>query len=143
MIRKFRPDDIDAVLKMGFESFKKGNSFLKMEFVEEHHKMAKELIPYADIYIYEENGKVLGSVVIVDNGYILGVNVDISMQRRSMGTKLINYCKSKYKNLNADVFAKNSIALNFFKKNGFEIVGEKFNLELNEKEYEMKFLTIK
>lgn len=139
MIRKFSPKDIDVVLKIGFESFRDENKFIKLELVDEHLKMAKELLPVADIYIYEENGEILGSVAVVDNGYILGVHVDVSRQRKGIGSMLINYCKSRYKNLNADVFVRNNKSVKFFLKNDFKIVKEKNYLDFNEQEYEMSF----
>jgi putative acetyltransferase len=52
---------------------------------------------------------------------------------------LIEYSKSKYKELSLNVYAKNENALNFYYKNNFKVLGSMINEETNELEYTMVY----
>ena len=66
---------------------------------------------------------------------------DVKKEKQSMGigSKLIEYCKSKYSELMLKVYVKNKRAVAFYERKEFKIIEEEIDEETNEKEYVMKW----
>lgn len=84
---------------------------------------------FSKIYVYEENNKVLGFLHITD----LGENVDIinlvvhpEFRNKKIASALLDYMLSEAENKTKvwtlEVSTKNKIAINLYKKFGFEVV---------------------
>jgi len=82
--------------------------------------------PYNYIYGYFEKDRLVGFihiVLLVDEADIINIVVDDFYRRKGIATKLINYVTKRFdlKALNLEVRESND-AINFYLKNGFEIV---------------------
>ena len=139
MIKNFELSKLDEVMKIWLETNIDAHSFISKEYWTGNFDMVKEMMPSAEIYIYEESGIIKGFIGIVEGSYIAGLFVKKEYQREGIGRKLIDYCKAKYPYLILDVFMKNEKAVNFYKKNDFIVQEEGINQDTEEIEYTMCF----
>ncbi|NFO05015.1 N-acetyltransferase [Clostridium botulinum] len=139
MIRKFKLNELDDVLKIWFDTNIEAHDFIQKEYWTENYDLVKQMLPSADIYVYDENNVIKGFIGIVEENYIAGLFVKKEYQRDGIGQQLIEYCKSKYLSLKLDVFIKNKNAVNFYYKNNFKVLDEHINEDTKETEYTMFF----
>lgn len=139
MIKEFKIDYLDEVMKIWLETNIIAHYFIEKEYWINNFDLVKELLPDAKVYIFQEDNIIKGFIGIIEEGYIAGLFVKSEYQREGVGKKLIEYIKPKYSQLKLDVYSKNKNAIKFYCKNNFEIVNEKNNEDTNELEYEMIF----
>lgn len=136
MIEKFNKKDIDAVMQIWKKENIKAHYFISKEYWENNYENVKKVLPDSEIYVYTNKNKIEGFIGI-NNNYIEGLFIDTNSQNKGTGTTLLNKVKREKKRLTLNVYKKNKKAINFYKKNGFIIIEEKFDENTNEKEYTM------
>ena len=139
MIKNFDLSKLDAVMKIWIDTNVDAHNFIQKEYWINNYELVKQMLPAADIYIYEENNVIKAFIGGIEGNYIAGLFVKKEYQGQGIGKKLINYCKSKYLHLKLDVFIKNKNAVNFYYKNGFKVLDKHFSEETKEIEYTMFF----
>ena len=139
MIKEFNINQLDEVMKIWLEVNEDAHSFISKEYWNNNYELVKSLLPDANIYVFEEDNIIKGFIGIIEDGYIAGIFIKNEYQREGIGHKLIEYSKSKYKELSLNVYAKNENALNFYYKNNFKVLGSKINEETTELEYTMVY----
>lgn len=139
MIKNFDLSKLDAVMKIWIDTNVDAHDFIQKEYWINNYELVKQMLPAADIYIYEENNVIKAFIGVIEGNYIAGLFVKKEYQGQGIGKKLIDYCKSKYLHLKLDVFIKNKNAVNFYYKNGFKVLDEHFSEETKEIEYTMFF----
>ncbi len=101
----------------------------------------KESKDFTNILVYEENGKIIGVLVyslIYDRIEIEYIVVNDKYKKLGIGSKLLKYIeKSGIKNITLEVRESNGVAINFYKKNGYEIVATRKNYYKDENGYLM------
>ncbi|MDY4800994.1 MAG: hypothetical protein SO183_05075 [Fusobacterium mortiferum] len=75
MIREFKIKDLERVMEIWLESNIDAHSFIDKKYWEDNYEMVKEILPSAEIYLYEENKNILGFVGLMEN-YIAGIFVE-------------------------------------------------------------------
>jgi len=139
MIKKFDISKIDDVMAIWLETNINAHSFTPKEYWIENFGMVKQMLPSADIYVYEESNLIKGFIGVVEQNYIAGLFVKKEYQKEGIGQKLIDHCKYRYPYLILDVFTKNKRAVNFYYKNDFIVVDERIHGDTEEMEYTMSF----
>lgn len=139
MIKEFKIDQLDEVMKIWIETNIDAHNFIPKEYWINNFELVKQMLPTANNYVFEENNIIKGFIGIIEQSYIAGLFVKKEYQGEGIGQKLIEYSKSKYGHLTLDVFVKNEKALNFYYKNSFEVLDTKINEETKELEYTMIF----
>ncbi|BCZ47280.1 acetyltransferase [Clostridium gelidum] len=139
MIKNFDLSKLNSVMKIWIDTNIDAHNFIQKEYWINNYDLVKQMLPLADIYIFEENNVIKGFIGVIEENYIAGLFVKKEYQGKGIGQKLIDYCKSKYLLLKLDVFIKNKNAVNFYYKNGFKVLDEHFSEETNEIEYTMSF----
>ncbi|CUU49844.1 N-acetyltransferase [Clostridium beijerinckii] len=139
MIKDFKLDNLDKVMEIWIDTNIEAHDFIPKEYWKDNFELVKQMLPSADIYIFEENNIIKGFIGIVEQNYIAGLFVKKEYQREGVGKKLIEYCKSKYSNLTLHVFTKNMTAVNFYMKNNFKVIDEHINEDTKAVEYTMAF----
>lgn len=139
MIKNFNLSKLDSVMKIWIDTNIDAHNFIQKEYWINNYDLVKQMLPLADIYIFEENNIIKGFIGIIEGSYIAGLFVKKEYQREGIGQKLLDYCKSKYLILKLDVFIKNKNAVNFYFRNGFKVLDKHFSEETNEFEYTMIF----
>ncbi|MCR1953235.1 N-acetyltransferase [Clostridioides mangenotii] len=139
MINKFDASKLDDIMEIWLETNIEAHRFTPKEYWIENFDMVKKMLPYSDVYVYEDGNIIKGFIGVVEQNYIAGLFVKKEHQREGIGQKLIEYCKSKYPYLVLDVFKKNEKAVRFYLKNDFIVVDEQIHKDIKEIEYTMSF----
>lgn len=138
MIRKFEKNDIDGVMQIWLSGNLDAHSFISDEYWKSNYNLVQEQIQQADIFVYEDKGRIYGFIGIVE-GYIAGIFVDKDYRNHSIGKMLIEYVKQYYDVLTLNVYRKNERAVSFYHRQGFSTVSESTDCDTNEVEYKMKW----
>ena len=99
-------------------------------------ELVKELLLQATVYVYEDNQKIQGFIGLNDE-YIEGIFVSEAMQSQSIGKTLLNYVKNTRSKLILNVYQKNTPAISFYQREGFEIQYSGLDEATGEKDYGM------
>lgn len=138
MIREFKKEDSNQVMKIWLETNRKTHSFIEQEYWKKNEKEVKKAILDAQVYVYEEDKIVVGFVGIVD-GYIAGIFVEEKKQNKGIGKQLIEECKRRYTKLNLKVYEKNKRAIQFYQREDFKIRNKKLEKDTQEIELLMEW----
>lgn len=138
MIRKFEKNDIDGVMQIWLSGNLDAHSFISDEYWKSNYNLVQEQIQQADIFVYEDKGRIYGFIGIVE-GYIAGIFVDKDYRNHSIGKMLIEYVKQYYDVLTLNVYRKNERAVSFYHRQGFSTISESIECDTNEVEYKMKW----
>ena len=136
MIRELQRDDINKVADIWLDTNIKAHSFIPAQYWKGNFKLVKELLLQAEVYVYENNQEIQGFIGL--NGeYIEGIFVSDENQSQGIGERLLNYIKNKKPKLSLSVYQKNSRAISFYQREGFEIQYKDLDKATGEKEYIM------
>ena len=136
MIREFQRDDINKVADIWLDTNIKAHNFIPAEYWKSNFKSVKEALLLAEVYVYEYDTEIQGFIGM--NGeYIEGAFVSDEYQSQGIGARLLNYIKNNRDKLSLSVYQKNSRAISFYQREGFEIQCEALDEAAGEKEYVM------
>lgn len=90
----------------------------------------------AEVYVYENDHEIQGFIGL-SGEYIEGIFVPEEMQSQGIGRLLLNYIKNRKVKLLLNVYQKNTRAIHFYERVGFEIQREGLDEATGEKEYVM------
>lgn len=138
MIRKKDSKDIKKIMDIWIASNLDAHNFISKDYFYNNFDFVKDAIENATVYVYEQESKVVGFVGI-NQEFIEGIFVDRNYRSKGIGKKLIDYCKKNYNTLSLNVYCKNKKAIEFYKREGFEICEKKLEKDNKEFEYVMKW----
>ena len=140
MIRTFRKDDLNNVLQIWLDTNIKAHNFIPEEYWTENYAVVKEMLPQAEIYVYEDDDmhQILGFIGL-SNNYIAGIFVRGDVQSKGIGKQLLDYVKKTKTALHLNVYQKNARAVSFYQREHFAIQSENFDDSTNEKEFIMNW----
>ena len=136
MIRKLRKADINKVADMWLDTNIKAHYFIPAQYWKRNFGLVKELLLQATVYVYEDKQEIQGFVGLSDE-YIEGIFVSAEMQSQGIGKILLNYVKEKRNNLLLNVYQKNTRAIVFYQREGFEIQSNGIDEATGERDYVM------
>lgn len=135
-IRELQKSDIPRVADIWFDTNLKAHDFISAQYWESHLDFVKEMLPQAEVYVYENHGEIQGFVGAAGE-FIEGIFVADGMQSQGIGSLLLNYLKDRKARLSLNVYQKNTRAIRFYQREGFQIQGEGLDADTGEKDYEM------
>ena len=138
MIRKLQKADINRVADIWLKTNLKAHFFIPEQYWISNYECVKELLPQAEVYVYEDDKMIQGFIGINDE-YIEGIFVSDEMQSRGIGKILLDYIKDKKDRLQLKVYQKNVRAMSFYQREGFTIQSESMDEFTGEKEYVMNW----
>lgn len=106
------------------------------QYWKSNFEVVKEMLSQAEIYVYENNAAVQGFIGLSDE-YIEGIFVSDQMQSQGIGKLLLDYVKNRKAKLSLNVYQKNTRAIAFYLREGFEIQCEGLDEATGEKDYEL------
>lgn len=138
MIRKLQKIDINRVADIWLKTNLKAHYFIPEQYWTNNYEVVKEMLPQADVYVYEDD-KIIQGFVGINDEYIEGIFVSDEMQSRGIGKMLLDYIKDKKDRLQLKVYQKNVRAMSFYQREGFTIQSEEMDEFTGEKEYVMNW----
>ena len=138
MIRKLQKVDINRVADIWLKTNLKAHFFIPEQYWISNYEFVKEMLPQAEVYVYEDDKMIQGFIGINDE-YIEGIFVSDEMQSRGIGKMLLDYIKDKKDRLQLKVYQKNVRAMSFYQREGFTIQSEEMDEFTREKEYVMNW----
>lgn len=138
MIEELNKKDINQIMNIWLKENKSTHYYIPEEYWDNHFEDVKKEILKAKIYVYKEKEEICGFIGL-SSTYIAGIFVKKEKQSMGIGSKLIEYCKSKYPELMLKVYVKNKRAVAFYERKEFKIIEEEIDEETNEKEYVMEW----
>ena len=137
MIRRFKISDIERIMHIWFDVNTQTHNFIPKSYWEDNFDTVKNILPQAEIYVYETNSDIQGFIGLKDN-YIAGIFVDENMQSKCIGKQLLDFVKGIKNSLTLQVYTKNERAVKFYERENFKINEEK--TDENTKEHELLML---
>ena len=134
MIRELRKVDINA--EIWLDTNIKTHYFISAQYWKSNFELVKELLLQATVYVYEDKQEIQGFIGL-SNEYIEGIFVSAEMQSQGIGKILLNYVKGKRNKLILNVYQKNTRAISFYQREGFEIQYSGLDEATGEKDYVM------
>ncbi|MCC5895212.1 MAG: N-acetyltransferase [Alkalibacterium sp.] len=138
MIRAFKINDLNSVMKIWMDSNCTAHDFIDREYWEANYISVKQVLPEAGLWVYEEMGTIKGFLGL-DNHFVAGVFVKSGEQSKGIGKELIDKAKETHQSLSLKVFVKNTRAVQFYKREEFEISDELTDENTGEREYVMNW----
>ena len=136
MIRELRKVDINKVAEIWLDTNIKTHYFISAQYWKSNFELVKELLLQATVYVYEDKQEIQGFIGL-SNEYIEGTFVSAEMQSQGIGKILLNYVKGKRNKLILNVYQKNTRAISFYQREGFEIQYSGLDEATGEKDYVM------
>ncbi len=135
-IRALRRADIGRVMELWLDANLKAHSFIPTAYWKSNFDAVKEMLPQAEVYVYEDAGEI-DAFVGLNGTYIEGIFVSSEMQSKGIGRRLLDFVKTKRTELCLNVYQKNTRAIDFYQREGFKIRCEGLDESTGEKDYEM------
>ena len=136
MIRELRKVDINKVAEIWLDTNIKTHYFISAQYWKSNFELVKELLLQATVYVYEDKQEIQGFIGL-SNEYIEGIFVSAEMQSQGIGKILLNYVKGKRNKLILNVYQKDTRAISFYQREGFEIQYSGLDEATGEKDYVM------
>lgn len=137
MVRLFEFRDLDAIMEIWLEGNLSAHPFVDAAYWKGNYDSVRSVLPNAEVYVYEEDGKVLGFIGM-DAEYIAGLFVAEGCRGRGIGGQLIAAVKRKNR-LSLHVYERNAGAVRFYRAEGFQVEEVMTEKETGEKEYLMVY----
>lgn len=136
MIRSLQKADINRVADIWLDTNLKAHSFISAQYWESNYELVKGMLSQAEVYVYEDGQKIQGFIGLSDK-YIEGIFVPEKMQSQGIGKLLLHYIKDRKDVLRLNVYQKNTRAIHFYQREGFEIQCKGLDEATGEKDYVM------
>lgn len=136
MIRKYKKEDLDKVMSIWLNANIQVHEFIPKEYWYDAFDKVKDILPKAEVYVYENEMVVKGFVGMEDN-YIAGIFVSNDVQSKGIGKMLLRKCQGLHARLTLKVYKKNRRAVQFYLREGFIIDHEEKDYNTEEEEYVM------
>ncbi len=136
MIRKFEPKDTKRVMQIWLDSNTEAHDFIPGDYWLSQYQSVQEQLLQADIYVYEQGGKIWGFVGMTGD-YLAGIFVDKRRRSTGIGKSLLACIKKIYPSFSLHVYQKNRRATDFYLREGLSIVSEGTDEDTTEADYTM------
>ena len=135
MIRELRKADINQVADIWLDTNIKAHYFIPAQYWKSNLELVKELLLQATVYVYEDNQKIQGFIGL--NGeYIEGI-LFLRQCSRRVSVNTAELCKEYKKQTDFECISKNTPAISFYQREGFEIQYSGLDEATGEKDYGM------
>lgn len=136
MIRELNEEDIARTARIWLETNITAHNFIPSQYWQSKFDMVKGMLLQSEVYVYKNEKKIQGFIGM-DVEYILGIFVPQEVQSQGIGKLLLDFAKSRKEKLCLDVYQKNTRAVRFYQREGFEIRREGLDEDTGEEEYVM------
>lgn len=139
MIRPLGISDMDTVLRIWKTSNLQAHSFVPSGYWERNVELVRKAMSEAEVWIYESDGRIVGFVGLAGD-YIAGIFVEMECRSRGIGHALLDFLKKRHWFLLLHVYEKNSRAIAFYRREGFECRDRHVEEDTGEMEWTMAWM---
>lgn len=132
-------NQLKDIMSIWLDTNKTAHSFIVNSYWEDNIDFVKEALPESDVYTSVDNNGNISGFLGIQDGYIAGLFIKSTHQRKGLGKELITQAKRDYPELILSVYEKNEQAIKFYKKEGFTVINQQMDEMTNESEFEMKW----
>ena len=136
MIRKFKQEDTEQVMRIWLEGNADAHNFVPRDYWVSQYELVKEQLLQADIYVYEQDEKINGFVGMMGD-YLAGIFVDKKCRYMGIGRILLEQIKKIYPKFSLNVYQQNRRAVDFYLKEGLFISSNGIDEDTAETDYTM------
>ena len=123
-IRKYETKDDDDIVRVWYKASELAHPFLKKDFLKKEEQNIRNIyLPNTETWVYEVNDEVLGFVALIGNE-VGALFLDPDFHGHGIGYRLMKHVSKLHKELEVEVFKKNSIGRGFYKRFGFKYLSE-------------------
>ncbi|EOC7011384.1 N-acetyltransferase [Escherichia coli UTI89] len=123
MIREAQRSELPALLELWLESTTWGHPFIKSSYWRDCIPLVRDAyLANAQNWVWEEDGKLLGFVSIMEGRFLAAMFVAPKAVKRGIGKALMQYVQQRHPHLMLEVYQKNQPAIDFYHAQGFHIV---------------------
>ena len=138
MIRVLQEFDLTVVMQIWLTTNIRAHDFIPKEYWTDNYKTVKNILPQAEVYVYEDNHtKQINGFIGLTNDYIAGIFIKHTAQSKGIGKQLLDFVKERKPKLSLHVYEKNMRAVKFYQREQFIIQSENIEKATNEKELKM------
>ncbi len=124
MIRKYKDNDVDAVISSWREASELAHPFLSKAFLDsEANNVRNVYMAFAETWVTEIEGQVVGFIALVENE-IGGLFLDPKFHGQGLGKAMVDKATAQKGTLKVEVFKDNVIGRRFYDAYGFREVEE-------------------
>ena len=120
MIRALQEKDVDSTAAIWLDGNLTAHDFISARYWTDNFEPVKEQLPLAEVYVYEDGRGVAGFVGL-SGEHIEGIFVSGAARSHGIGKQLLDRIKAKKPVLRLNVYRKNTRAVRFYEREGFEI----------------------
>ncbi len=127
MIRAFKEEDTEAVIRIWLEASILSHSFIDKAYWEEKADAMRTLyLPLSEVVVDEDKdmGEVVAFIAFVED-YLAALFVAPAHQKKGVGSRLLALAKKMRDTLELSVYAENERAVAFYRKNGFRMTNKR------------------
>ncbi len=127
MIRAFKEEDTEAVIRIWLEASIRSHSFIDKAYWEEKADAMRTLyLPLSEVVVDEDKdtGEVVAFIAFVED-YLAALFVAPAHQKKGVGSRLLALAKKMRDTLELSVYAENERAVAFYRKNGFRMTDKR------------------
>ena len=138
MIRVLQEFDLTVVMQIWLTTNIRAHDFIPKEYWTDNYKTVKNILPQAEVYVYEDNHtKQINGFIGLTNDYIARIFIKHTAQSKGIGKQLLDFVKERKPKLSLHVYEKNMRAVKFYQREQFIIQSENIEKVTNEKELKM------
>lgn len=138
LIRQYKEGDIDTIIQIWLDTNIQAHHFISPDYWCANYEMVREMLPHAEIYVYEDDcAKQIDGFIGLNDDYIEGIFVKETMQSKGIGKQLLNHAKEVKSTLKLSVYQKNEKAIKFYLREKFNVQSENIDDNTGEKEFIM------
>ena len=140
MIRNFQESDLDVLMRIWLNANISAHSFVPEKYWTGHFGQVRELLPQAELYIYEDDhtGAIRGFIGLMDD-YIAGIFVADGSRSQGIGRQLLDYARVRKQHLSLHVYEKNQRAVGFYLREHFQVKEQRVDADTGETELVMEW----
>ncbi len=127
MIRAFKEEDTEAVIRIWLEASILSHSFIDKVYWEEKADAMRTLyLPLSEVVVDEDKdtGEVIAFIAFVED-YLAALFVAPAHQKKGVGSRLLALAKKMRDTLELSVYAENERAVASYRKNGFRMTDKR------------------
>ena len=136
VIREFELHDLEQVMQLWLNGNLDAHDFTPADYWLSHAEMVRMHLLQAEVLVFVQKNTVLGFAGM-QGDYLAGIFVDGQHRSNGIGKQLLEHLKQIHPAITLHVYRRNVRALEFYRKEGFQVTAEEWDAQTGEDECTM------